>query len=250
MEVFPDTRQMPQNRTIDWLIEYLDRPYAATSRGREMAGLGKLLDIKRDGVETAHAPWIRPEAIPAQMESQSDLLSSELVSMRGLKSMKLAHHQKTSILTAIDCRNSGRNLENPKSAIIRLFGMYRDASVKTDSEAFAVEEELPQLADGGILLFRKAKSMKRKPGMATQSIRRSPTKMNVENHALVANAGSGSKTARCFPCGKYGHVLKTAHYRPNKRSHSRRILELTPGKRDAHARKGLPCRRNCRNYAE
>ena len=59
MKMFHDTRDDIGRRSIALLIEYLDKSYASTSREREMDELGKLLELRREGAETAQAVWLR-----------------------------------------------------------------------------------------------------------------------------------------------------------------------------------------------
>ena len=78
-KLFRDTKDNPQLRTIRGLVKLLDKSYALTGRGREMASLEKLFELKREPMETMQSFWLRFDMILGTLEGHSSLLSSELL---------------------------------------------------------------------------------------------------------------------------------------------------------------------------
>ena len=238
MKMFRETASHDHRRSIKLLLEYLDKSYEATAREKEMNALETLISLKRDASESTHGFWLRFEGILALLDNSSTMFSSELIFMRALKSLQLTHVQKTAILTSLDCKNQDHNLDNLRAASIRLFGMYRDDTAKPDSRAYVTNEAMGQLSDDDVLVVRKMKPKRNKPGMESQSIRRSHGLVNLDNQVLVQEKNSGGKPNSnqiiCFRCGKNDHTVRTCPmpyqkvlaFLPNAKSKPRNILML------------------------
>lgn len=120
----------------------------------------------------------------------------------------------------IDCQNKSRDVENLKTASIRLFGLYRDViNQKSDSEVFNVYdavssgegEDASEIGENDAFAIRKARPGRRnRHGMETSAIRKTQSQTNMENGVTLASKANPGSTAKlvCYRCGKAGHTLK------------------------------------------
>ena len=124
MKLFRDTKDAPGERNLQNLAKLLDKSYALSGRGREMAPMERLFEAKREPLETMQSFWLRFDMILSTLERANTVISPELLFMRALKSSQLTHMQKTSVLTFLECRNCAHDIDSLRSTTIRLFGMY------------------------------------------------------------------------------------------------------------------------------
>ena len=59
VELFRDTKDDPQARTLKGLVKLLGKSYALTGREREMASMERLFEMKREPMETMQSYWMR-----------------------------------------------------------------------------------------------------------------------------------------------------------------------------------------------
>ena len=160
MKLFRDTTSRPWERTISNLVKSLDKTYALTGREREMASMERLFELKREPAETMQSFWLRFDMILNTLEGSTSLLSSELLFMRALKSLQLSFHQKTAVLTFLECRNCEHTVDTLRSTSIRLFGMYTGVR-ETTAKTFVARNEADNEED--LLLLLRAPKKKARP---------------------------------------------------------------------------------------
>ena len=68
MELFRDTRDAPQERSLHGLVKLLDKSYALSGREREMASMEKLFEIRREPMGTMQSFWLRFDMILSTLE--------------------------------------------------------------------------------------------------------------------------------------------------------------------------------------